>query len=172
MVASHLPEAHTSPVELRTLKGGEIVPHLEDLARLRMEVFREWPYLYDGTPEEEREYLAAFQSAASAVLVVLLDGERVVGASSAVSLAEEQTALREPFESAGLAPAEWFYCGSGRRSPDAGNRPVGVREGRTRAPVAGPRAFGMLGGSKSRSTRARGRPRVPVPARARELTRP
>ena len=32
----------------KRVTGSDIAPHVEDLARLRIEVFREFPYLYDG----------------------------------------------------------------------------------------------------------------------------
>lgn len=39
------------------LTGTDMVPALDALARLRIAVFRDWPYLYDGTIEYERRYL-------------------------------------------------------------------------------------------------------------------
>ncbi len=38
------------------LRSGQILDHLEDLTRLRIDVFREWPYLYEGSEEYERGY--------------------------------------------------------------------------------------------------------------------
>ena len=43
------------------------IPALSDL---RIRVFREWPYLYEGTADYEAEYLAEFIDAPGAVLVV------------------------------------------------------------------------------------------------------
>ena len=34
---------------LEILSGAALLPHLDDVARLRIAVFRDWPYLYDGT---------------------------------------------------------------------------------------------------------------------------
>ena len=47
-------------LDVRSLTGDDIKSVLPDLARLRMIVFRDWPYLYDGTLEYEEEYLAKF----------------------------------------------------------------------------------------------------------------
>ena len=47
---------------------------LPDLARLRITVFRDWPYLYDGTLDYEQEYLAKFAAAKGAVCVIARDG--------------------------------------------------------------------------------------------------
>ena len=35
-------------VEIKSLSGIDATPYLDDLARLRIEVFRAFPYLYDG----------------------------------------------------------------------------------------------------------------------------
>ena len=40
--------------------GAAIAPHVPDLARLRIEVFREFPYLYDGAEDYERKYLQTY----------------------------------------------------------------------------------------------------------------
>ena len=36
------------PITLETLSGAALLPCLDDVARLRIAVFRDWPYLYDG----------------------------------------------------------------------------------------------------------------------------
>ena len=45
---------------VRSLTGADITPHLDDVARLRIGVFHDWPYLYAGDTGYEREYLAAY----------------------------------------------------------------------------------------------------------------
>lgn len=37
------------------LTGDTLTSALDDVARLRISVFRDWPYLYDGDLEYERE---------------------------------------------------------------------------------------------------------------------
>ena len=49
------------PVTLRGLTGTDLDTALDDLARLRITVFRDWPYLYDGDLDYERRYLAEFR---------------------------------------------------------------------------------------------------------------
>jgi hypothetical protein len=69
-------------IDVRALTGEDIKAVLPDLARLRIAVFRDWPYLYDGTLAYEEEYLAKFAKANGAVCVVARDGDLVVGAST------------------------------------------------------------------------------------------
>ena len=40
------------PVQVRRVGGATIAPWLDDVARLRHAVFRDWPYLYDGDTQQ------------------------------------------------------------------------------------------------------------------------
>ncbi len=84
---------------------------LPDLARLRIIVFRDWPYLYDGTIEYEEKYLAKLAAAKDAVCVIARDGDEIVGASTAAPMIEHADEFAEPFEKAGYDIAKIFYCG-------------------------------------------------------------
>ncbi len=44
-------------LQIEHLEGEEIGQRLEQIAALRLQVFNEWPYLYDGTMDEERSCL-------------------------------------------------------------------------------------------------------------------
>ena len=91
------------------LVGADAAPHLPALARLRIEVFREWPYLYDGTEAYEQKYLRTFLATPGALLVAVFDGAEVVGASTAMPMEHAQPEFRAPFDAAGLDAAGWFY---------------------------------------------------------------
>ncbi len=94
------------------------VAAIGDLARLRIAVFREWPYLYDGTLAFEQRYLAHFVHHPEAILVVARDGEAIVGASTASPLAGQDEGLRVPFEAAGHDVARLSYFGESVLLPD------------------------------------------------------
>ncbi|MBO6549693.1 MAG: GNAT family N-acetyltransferase [Rhizobiales bacterium] len=98
-------------VLVQSLTGDDIRVVLPELAQLRMEVFRDWPYLYDGSLEYEEEYLSKFADASGAICVVAYDGEKVVGASTAAPLVEEHEEFTVPFEEAGYDISKIFYCG-------------------------------------------------------------
>ena len=62
-------------VSVRTLTPETgLAGHLDGLAALRIRVFHDWPYIYDGNQEEERKYLAAFAASAGAVCIAAFDG--------------------------------------------------------------------------------------------------
>lgn len=85
-------------VRTETFTGTAMAPFVPALARLRIEVFRDWPYLYQGSEEEEHRHLSAFSGSPDAALVVALDGEEPVGCSTCLPLAHEPANIRGPFE--------------------------------------------------------------------------
>jgi GNAT superfamily N-acetyltransferase len=98
-------------MEVRALSGDEIAAHLADLARLRITVFADYPYLYDGDEEYEASYLKEFAAAPEAVLVAAFDGNKVVGAATASPMWAQKPAFRAPFEERGIDTNRLFYFG-------------------------------------------------------------
>ncbi len=98
-------------LRIEALTGPAIAPALAEVARLRIEVFREWPYLYDGTLEYEVGYLAGFASATDAVVVAAYDGDRMIGAATAAPLTGHTEAFGALFAKRGLDPDRVYYCG-------------------------------------------------------------
>lgn len=91
--------------------GTALAGVLPSLARLRIAVFRDFPYLYDGDSAYEAAYLADFAAAEGAVIVVARDGDDIVGAATAAPLATQDTAWRAPLAAAGFDIARTFYFG-------------------------------------------------------------
>jgi len=98
-------------LEVKSLTGDALVSALPALAQLRMTVFRDWPYLYDGTLAYEQEYLAKFAAAKGAVCIAAYDGADIVGASTGGPMLESDEEFVAPFRAAGYDPARIFYCG-------------------------------------------------------------
>jgi GNAT superfamily N-acetyltransferase len=125
-------------VAVEALTGARIRDVLPDLARLRIEVFREWPYLYDGTYDYERDYIARFADSAGALVAVAKDGGRIVGAATATYLGGHAEAFAEPFLSRGLDTSGIYYFGESVLLPAWRGRGLGhaffdVREAQARA---------------------------------------
>lgn len=100
-----------TPPRVLTCQGAEIAPWLNDVARLRCEVFRRFPYLYDGSAAYEKDYLATYARAAGSVLVLALADDQVVGASTGLRLCDAEPAFKSPFLARGLPVERVFYCG-------------------------------------------------------------
>ena len=98
-------------IAVETLWGEATRPVIEDLARLRVEVFRDFPYLYDGDFDYERRYLAKFLGLEDGTIVVARDGAQVIGASTALPLAKAGRDERRPFVEAGIDVNSVYYFG-------------------------------------------------------------
>lgn len=96
-------------VSTRVMTGPALEAVLEDVARLRIEVFRAWPYLYDGDLAYERDYLKAYQSP-GAVVVAALDGARVIGAATGAPMADHAEDFAAAFADRPETLDEIFYC--------------------------------------------------------------
>ncbi len=104
-----------------------INPWLPDLARLRIRVFREFPYLYEGSVAYEEKYLQTYVDAPDSVMVLVRDSERVVGASSGLPLDAEPSNVIEPFLAQGYNPRRIFYYGESVLLPEYRGRGLGKR---------------------------------------------
>jgi GNAT superfamily N-acetyltransferase len=100
-----------SPPTIGLFRGPDIAPYLSDVARLRVTVFRDWPYLYAGDEAYERDYLAAYANSPDSLFVLAMDDDRVIGASTGLPLADDAEAFQRPFAQAGIAAADVFYFG-------------------------------------------------------------
>lgn len=114
--------------DIRTLTDAdERSAALPSLARLRMAVFREWPYLYDGTEAYEAGYLSEFMAEAGSVLVVASVGGKIVGAATASPMSGQKAAFRRPFTDRGIDTGKLFYFGESVLLP--GYRGLGIGHG-------------------------------------------
>ena len=98
-------------VRVAPLTGKSMAGALDALARLRIAVFRDWPYLYDGTLEYEQTYLAKLAAARGAVIVAAYDGETIVGCATGAPMAEAEAEVSAPFAARGYDIGRIFYCG-------------------------------------------------------------
>lgn len=98
-------------IRVEPLIGAALASAILDLARLRIEVFRDWPYLYDGSLAYERAYMEKFSTAADAVIVVARDGDAIIGAATASPMLGHADEFAEPFHKAGFDASKIFYFG-------------------------------------------------------------
>ena len=116
-----------SAVRIDALTDARLATHLPDVARLRIEVFRAFPYLYDGDLDAEARYIRAFAASPNAVIVAAFDGDEVVGASTAAPLATQVDELTAPFKARGEDLSRHFYFGESVLKLDFRGQGIGVR---------------------------------------------
>ena len=98
-------------MKLEILTGATLNDALDDVARLRIAVFRDWPYLYDGTVDYERSYLQAYEQSNRAIVIAVYDGDWMVGASTGAPLSEHADDFFQAFAGTTIDIDQTFYCG-------------------------------------------------------------
>jgi GNAT superfamily N-acetyltransferase len=100
-----------SDFEMKGVEGADILNYLDDLAQLRISVFREFPYLYDGSTSYEEKYLKVYSENVGSFIALAIHHGRVVGAATGTPLINELDYVKQPFIQNGYAPEGIFYFG-------------------------------------------------------------
>lgn len=83
-------------MHLKILKSTEAREHLQAIAWLRISVFQEWPYLYQGSLEYERAYLEHIFQSDLGLVVLAYDDGALIGVSTAIPLVDADHEIRAP----------------------------------------------------------------------------
>lgn len=105
-----------STIEIKTLKGKMILPFIEQIANLRITIFRNYPYCYDGNMAYESEYLKTYTNCEESTIVLALSDQQIIGASTAVPLEFEVDEFKKPFEKENIKKI--FYLGESVLFPE------------------------------------------------------
>ena len=100
-------------INIQQYSGKEMEPQIETLGEFRLRYFREFPYLYIGTKENEQGHLAEYLANPSTRLFVAKDGEKTVGVGIGTLLRAKKDILKQTMDSFrqnGLNPSDFFYA--------------------------------------------------------------
>ena len=113
-------------LRLEKLSGTAILTQMDALAALRIRVFRDWPYLYDGSAEYEAHYLQVYVDSPRSLALLVWDGEHCVGASTCLPLADALPDMQQPFVERGMDLSRIDYFGESVLLREYRGRGVGV----------------------------------------------
>ncbi len=112
--------------QIHELHGSEVEPWLDALGFLRIRVFREYPYLYDGSLAYERDYLKIYQKATGSLVVIVTDSNgEAVAATTCLPMIEEGPEFQTPFIAQGHDLGEIMYFGESIALPEWRGRGLG-----------------------------------------------
>ncbi len=114
-------------IRIERWSGEALEQFIPELARLRIEVFRDFPYLYDGDFEYEKKYLQTYIDCTESVIVIAFDGDKVVGASTAIPMKHETEQLKKPFVENVYNLDDIFYCSESVLNKNYRGLGIGVR---------------------------------------------
>ena len=98
-------------IEIKSFYGREIEPLIADLAQLRINVFYDFPYLYQGDFEYEKNYLKVYTDSTESVLVAAFCNDKIIGAATALPLKDETDYIKQPFLKAHMDLSKIYYFG-------------------------------------------------------------
>lgn len=99
-------------IRVEHLAGSQFTTVFDQLAALRIVVFREFPYLYEGSVTYEKKYLETYARSERSLGVLLYDDEeQLVGATTCLPLTDETDEVQAPFRAAGYDLDSVFYFG-------------------------------------------------------------
>ena len=120
----HNPKS-SMPLRLQNFHGSELSPHLDALGCLRIAVFREYPYLYEGSLEYERDYLRTYLNSPQSLVVLAFAGAEIVGATTCLPMCDEEPEFHQAFVKAGYDISSICYFGESILLPEYRGHGIG-----------------------------------------------
>ncbi len=111
-------------LKIISLKGQDILPYIPELAKLRINTFKEYPYLYEGNLEYEYKYLDTYIKCSDCMIILVIDGSEVVGASTSIPMEFETSEFKQPFLDNLINPRDIFYFGESVLRPEYRGRNI------------------------------------------------
>ncbi len=114
-------------IDYEILKGERLLSAIDDLAKLRIEVFKEYPYLYEGDMSYERKYLKTYASEPDSVLIVAKDQDKFIGAITGIPLKKSFQELIDCYEKQNASLDEVYYLGEIVLQKEYRSQGIGVK---------------------------------------------
>ena len=117
--------------------GEETALIIPELGALRIRVFYDFPYLYEGNLEYEKNYLKIYGESDESIVFTVFDGDKLVGATTGMPLKMEEPEIQQPFLNTPEGVDAYFYFGESILLPEyrglgIGHRFFDVREAHAR----------------------------------------
>lgn len=93
------------------VEGSEIMKYFLELAQLRIQVFRDYPYLYDGSIESEKSFIELYGKYSESMVLFALCHGKFVGATTAIPLKFALEEFQIPFIKHSLDLNSYLYLG-------------------------------------------------------------
>ncbi|APJ05026.1 hypothetical protein AXG55_00545 [Silvanigrella aquatica] len=98
-------------IMIKPLYKEDIKSHIDEMAKLRIEVFKEYPYFYDGSLSYEKEYLSNYLKSPNATVIAAFKENEMIGAATAILLSDSYEEAKAPFLKRGYNLNNIMYFG-------------------------------------------------------------
>ncbi len=101
----------TNTLKLVTLRGVEITPYVTSIAKLEMEIFSEYPYLYEIELSGQINYVKRFAECEQGIVVLAMEADNIAGLSTGIPLLFDTEPFKKPFIDNCINIERVFYLG-------------------------------------------------------------
>lgn len=112
-------------LHVETYKGAEIAPYTNKIVQLSNDLFKKYPYLYDGSDAEYTKHLTSYAQSKHGVVSIAFDGNKVIGVATGIPLSEAWEKYQQPFRKKGENIDKIFYLGELLVSPEYTGKGLG-----------------------------------------------
>lgn len=95
--------------QIVVLEGAQINPYLKDIVELMLAVYREPPYLYEGTMEEYLPLVQTYADSKQGIAALLFDEKKLIGVAAGAPLKDVNPKWHDPFKNDDMEKI--FYIG-------------------------------------------------------------
>lgn len=96
-------------IRIELFLGKEAEQYIDEVANLRIKIFREFPYLYDGDKDYEKHYLKKFIDTADSLIAIAFDGDSVIGALTGLPLKLEEETIYQAWVQKNYSIDKTYY---------------------------------------------------------------
>jgi len=117
-------------INFQTYQQAGLAGEIGILSEFRLRFFREYPYLYVGSEDNEQKYLAEYLANPTTRLIVARDTERIIGVAIGTMLSTELNIIdktENQLQQYGVEPQHCFYLGEMIAEPEYRSRGIGKR---------------------------------------------
>lgn len=100
------------------LSGRNILPYVNEIACLRKEFYKEYPYLYNTTMDFEIKDITHYASYPESTAIIVFDKDVVVGASTGIPMIYEEDVIQQSFMANNISPDTVFYLADSILRPE------------------------------------------------------
>ncbi|HEY2809907.1 MAG TPA: hypothetical protein VGJ00_00725 [Rhabdochlamydiaceae bacterium] len=96
-------------IHVRSFTGSSIKNYLHSIAKLLVQIFKEYPYLLDANIAQQAEYIKNVATYKESIAVLIFDNTTLVGASIGVPLIAEPARILQPFHARQTTIQDYYF---------------------------------------------------------------
>ena len=112
-------------IHVRSFTGSNLKPYLHSIAKLRMEVYKEYPYFEEPNLNHETGYLGKIFSCKETIGVLIFDNTTLIGVSLGCPLTIEEAAIQHPFLEKRIDVDSYYFFGDSTLLKNYRSRGIG-----------------------------------------------